>query len=104
MDRYFFIGEENFLVFDLVGISCVLLVNFLVFTMTRCKVCNKKIHAHKRFGALSCGACGAFFRRSIAERKNYKCYKGNSCEIIESKRLFKMINKVFRQSIQLQSM
>ena len=54
--------------------------------MHSCVICGKKGHGHRHFGAQACRACSAFFRRSIAERKTYKCNNGNKCEIKEGLR------------------
>ncbi|KAE9550424.1 hypothetical protein FO519_006369 [Halicephalobus sp. NKZ332] len=50
-----------------------------------CKVCGcsaTKIH----FGALVCKACSAFFRRSMAENKEYRCRYSDDCNISSSRR------------------
>jgi predicted RNA-binding Zn-ribbon protein involved in translation (DUF1610 family) len=60
--------------------------------MNLCHVCDKRIHRHKHFGAQACSPCGAFFRRTIAERKTYQCRKENECEI-----KFGILNKFYAQ-------
>ncbi|CCD73121.1 Nuclear Hormone Receptor family [Caenorhabditis elegans] len=48
-----------------------------------CQICALPAHGN-HFGAVSCRACSAFFRRSILEKnaENFKCLRGNNtCEV-----------------------
>lgn len=45
-----------------------------------CKICNSDAHGF-HFGILACRACAAFFRRTVAENKIYKCRQNCSCPI-----------------------
>jgi hypothetical protein len=47
---------------------------------TLCLVCNAE-ECSLHFGVMTCAACCAFFRRSIAAKKVYKCQNGNYCKI-----------------------
>ncbi|KAI1700740.1 zinc finger, c4 type (two domains) domain-containing protein [Ditylenchus destructor] len=49
---------------------------------TKCDVCNYP-HYGNHFGVLACRSCASFFRRTVFERKNYKCRKDNDCVIKE---------------------
>ena len=53
--------------------------------MNSCVICGKEGHGHRHFGAQACRACSAFFRRSIAEYKSYKCGKENKCNVTKGK-------------------
>ena len=46
-----------------------------------CVICGQKCVAYKYFGVQSCRACSAFFRRSVAEKKNYRCHFKNNCNV-----------------------
>uniref|UniRef100_A0A7E4V6T9 Nuclear receptor domain-containing protein n=1 Tax=Panagrellus redivivus TaxID=6233 RepID=A0A7E4V6T9_PANRE len=50
-----------------------------------CDVCGLIASGH-HFGAVTCKACAAFFRRSLAEDKRYKCRNGGTCDVGMSKR------------------
>lgn len=52
-----------------------------------CVVCNGEANGY-HFGALSCAACNAFFRRSIAESRKYCCRKTGECTVDQSARCF----------------
>uniref|UniRef100_A0A914NK35 Nuclear receptor domain-containing protein n=1 Tax=Meloidogyne incognita TaxID=6306 RepID=A0A914NK35_MELIC len=44
-----------------------------------CQVCGLKAHG-KRFEAVCCLPCAAFFKRYALQKCNFKCYKENKCE------------------------
>ncbi|CAD5218238.1 unnamed protein product [Bursaphelenchus okinawaensis] len=46
----------------------------------RCKVCDSTANG-VHFGILACRACSAFFRRSVAEDRRYKCLHDKKCDI-----------------------
>lgn len=50
-----------------------------------CSICSSRAEGI-RFGASSCQACSAFFRRSIAENKEYVCQQSSNCEIDRKQR------------------
>uniref|UniRef100_A0A914DYJ3 Nuclear receptor domain-containing protein n=1 Tax=Acrobeloides nanus TaxID=290746 RepID=A0A914DYJ3_9BILA len=54
--------------------------------MKPCDVCCLDEVQYMHFGAYVCGACSAFFRRSIAEYKSYKCGKENKCNVTKELR------------------
>uniref|UniRef100_A0A914EGH8 Nuclear receptor domain-containing protein n=1 Tax=Acrobeloides nanus TaxID=290746 RepID=A0A914EGH8_9BILA len=54
--------------------------------MSSCVVCGKPGQHNYHFGARTCGACGAFFRRTIAEQRVYQCRKGKNCDIKKDSR------------------
>ncbi|KAH7704250.1 CRE-NHR-17 protein [Aphelenchoides avenae] len=47
---------------------------------TLCMVCGGRANGI-HFGAQSCAACNAFFRRSVAENRQYICRKNGNCLI-----------------------
>lgn len=50
-----------------------------------CRICRMPAHG-LHFGLLTCGACAAFFRRSVACRLQYTCRLENGmCELNKSK-------------------
>uniref|UniRef100_A0AC34RG83 Nuclear receptor domain-containing protein n=1 Tax=Panagrolaimus sp. JU765 TaxID=591449 RepID=A0AC34RG83_9BILA len=49
-----------------------------------CCVCGSLAEG-VRFGAQTCQACAAFFRRSIAENKIYKCSNSSKCEVLRQR-------------------
>uniref|UniRef100_A0A914XRA2 Nuclear receptor domain-containing protein n=1 Tax=Plectus sambesii TaxID=2011161 RepID=A0A914XRA2_9BILA len=46
----------------------------------KCFVCSAPSNGH-HFGVLSCAACNAFFRRSVAEKRKYACRKSGNCAV-----------------------
>uniref|UniRef100_A0A1I7UX93 DDE_3 domain-containing protein n=1 Tax=Caenorhabditis tropicalis TaxID=1561998 RepID=A0A1I7UX93_9PELO len=44
-----------------------------------CSICSDKAEGY-HFGAISCAACGAFFRRSVSDQKVYSC-SSRQCNI-----------------------
>uniref|UniRef100_A0A914DQ46 Uncharacterized protein n=1 Tax=Acrobeloides nanus TaxID=290746 RepID=A0A914DQ46_9BILA len=51
----------------------------------QCLVCGHSSHGY-HFGILACRACAAFFRRTIAEKKVYKCRQQCQCAISKEMR------------------
>lgn len=49
-------------------------------TMQPCAVCSGKISGF-HFGVFVCRACASFFRRSVLDKRQYLCRKGNRCAI-----------------------
>uniref|UniRef100_A0A914CT44 Nuclear receptor domain-containing protein n=1 Tax=Acrobeloides nanus TaxID=290746 RepID=A0A914CT44_9BILA len=54
--------------------------------MTNCLICDTTIDKHRHFGVQICKACTAFFRRSIAEKHEYKCKYDGNCNIKGARR------------------
>uniref|UniRef100_F1KW61 Nuclear hormone receptor family member nhr-71 n=1 Tax=Ascaris suum TaxID=6253 RepID=F1KW61_ASCSU len=52
-----------------------------------CTICGSPSNGY-HFGALSCAACNAFFRRSVAESRKYFCRKDGDCVIDQNARCF----------------
>ncbi|KAI6221219.1 Rabenosyn-5 [Aphelenchoides besseyi] len=52
---------------------------------TVCAVCNGKANG-LHFGAISCAACNAYFRRSTSEGRKYICRKNGNCLVDHSVR------------------
>ncbi|VDL82073.1 unnamed protein product [Nippostrongylus brasiliensis] len=51
-----------------------------------CQVCNRSGHGN-HFGVVTCRACAAFFRRTIVQKKTYKCRRDNgTCSMSESEK------------------
>ena len=42
-----------------------------------CPVCEIAAPNGKHFGITCCGACAAFFRRTVSEQKLFQCTKGS---------------------------
>uniref|UniRef100_A0AC34QZJ2 Uncharacterized protein n=1 Tax=Panagrolaimus sp. JU765 TaxID=591449 RepID=A0AC34QZJ2_9BILA len=51
----------------------------------RCVVCGHISHGY-HFGILACRACAAFFRRTVAENKIYKCRGNRDCPVNKEQR------------------
>ncbi|KHN85842.1 Nuclear hormone receptor family member nhr-71 [Toxocara canis] len=51
------------------------------------QICGSPSNGY-HFGALSCAACNAFFRRSVAESRKYFCRKDGECVIDQNARCF----------------
>uniref|UniRef100_A0A914MEC7 Nuclear receptor domain-containing protein n=1 Tax=Meloidogyne incognita TaxID=6306 RepID=A0A914MEC7_MELIC len=52
-----------------------------VQTQLCCQVCHLAASNGLHFGARTCAACAAFFRRSISDQKRYICKKSQRCVI-----------------------
>ncbi|KAI6189168.1 Nuclear receptor domain-containing protein [Aphelenchoides besseyi] len=49
-------------------------------TPQRCRICGDTTK-NKHFGTVSCSACSAFFRRTVAFGKSYQCTREKACDI-----------------------
>ncbi|PAV77122.1 hypothetical protein WR25_14224 isoform B [Diploscapter pachys] len=57
-------------------------------TLMKCDVCDSPTATSLHFGAKSCKACAAFFRRTVAQNSTFKCITGeNKCKIHYEKRM-----------------
>ncbi|KAI6243536.1 Protein CBR-NHR-38 [Aphelenchoides fujianensis] len=45
-----------------------------------CKICGDAAQGY-HFGAFSCHACGAFFRRSVSNQQQYTCLRNANCRV-----------------------
>jgi hepatocyte nuclear factor 4 len=50
-------------------------------TQMSCQVCHLAASNGLHFGARTCAACAAFFRRSISDQKRYICKRSQRCVI-----------------------
>lgn len=50
----------------------------------KCEVCELEAK-HRHFDAIVCKACAAFFRRSVARQKAYRCGVDGKCDVDGSK-------------------
>jgi hypothetical protein len=50
----------------------------LHYQKEQCRICGEVAHG-KHFGALSCKACAAFFRRTVTKQRHYVCIKDRKC-------------------------
>ncbi|KAK5983986.1 Nuclear receptor domain-containing protein [Trichostrongylus colubriformis] len=48
-------------------------------TMQNCQVCHSTLANGLHFGARTCAACAAFFRRTISDGKKYVCKRSQRC-------------------------
>ncbi|VDM92111.1 unnamed protein product [Onchocerca ochengi] len=46
-----------------------------------CQVCLAATSNGLHFGAKTCAACAAFFRRTVSDEKNYTCKRSQRCDI-----------------------
>ncbi|VDN94545.1 unnamed protein product, partial [Brugia pahangi] len=46
-----------------------------------CQVCLAAASNGSHFGAKTCAACAAFFRRTVSDEKNYICKRSQRCDV-----------------------
>lgn len=65
-----------------------------------CRICGDEATG-RHFGGYTCAACAAFFRRSIAGHKRYRCATSDKrlCSIIHGKKKDKFLDTVNAQTI-----
>ncbi len=50
--------------------------------MDKCRICGDE-QANMHYGSVSCNGCRGFFRRSVAQKRVYRCQFDNKCAIIK---------------------
>ncbi|KAK6112461.1 Zinc finger C4 type (two domains) family protein [Brugia pahangi] len=46
-----------------------------------CQICLYAASNGSHFGAKTCAACAAFFRRTVSDEKNYICKRSQRCDV-----------------------